>query len=390
MSDSVPNQDVGGGTVSSSSGDRITTLDDAASKVKNNSSSDSESTSSSSPLLEGEKTFEELIGDICHGIDLIFAVKRSTVVVTDYETIFAEAKYLREKHNSVVEGEDIKLWQLEDGSYELDVSQYGYYNVVKVHYKNGVITESYEDLVKVYGKMIIEYYEKDLDKTSAQMKAKAYLAAHIRDFNMSIRANILWNGDLDVGDIVTIENPMTMRDHNRVDVEKRDPEYYFVKGESIEWEGNTPITGSLELTYGPESPEQKEIPETGVEYSKKKKASQKSTDIDSAVDEVGRKWNKMGYSSECQTFSCVQKTHRGDCWGCSDTIACELISRNVDVRILEYVTSSSDQHRSVQYKNNHGKWINFPYRKYGFSQLFNDTSNVVTGHEIKCTCKKRN
>ena len=106
-----------------------------------------------SPLLEGSMTFEELIKEICEGIDLIFICKRSTVVVTDYESLYAEAKYLRDNYHDSVQAEDIALWQLEDGSYELEVNEYGFYNTVKVNYKNGTITESYEDLVRVYGEV---------------------------------------------------------------------------------------------------------------------------------------------------------------------------------------------------------------------------------------------
>ena len=46
------------------------------------------SSGATSPLLEGSMSFEELIGEICNGIDLIFVCKRSTVVVTDYETLY--------------------------------------------------------------------------------------------------------------------------------------------------------------------------------------------------------------------------------------------------------------------------------------------------------------
>lgn len=394
--------------VQSQAGSSITTLDDASNTVQNDqnengsdsdtlsntdytdSGDDTSSTSSSStsPLLQGEMTFEELVGEICNGIDLIFATKRSTIVVTDYESIYAEAEYIRKHNKKAVGGEDIKLWQLEEGTYELDVSEYGFYNTVRVFYKNGVITESYEDLVKVYGSVTIDYHEPNINKTTAQMKAKAYLAAHVRDFDMSIKANLLWDGDIDVGDIVTLENPLTMRDAYRVDVEKREPEYYFVVGKSIEWEGEEPITGTLDLRYGSKSPERKEVPESGSSYSNSSSSDSttQSGDIAKAVDEVAKKWHKMGFSGECQTYSCVQKAHRGDCWGCSDTLACELISRGVQTRILQYGTSMASNHRSVQYKDSSGKWRNFPYREYGFHNYFNDTSGVKHGSLVKCTC----
>lgn len=372
----------------SSSGDGITTLDGAASDVLGDGLVDGEASDGSSsggavsPLLQGEMSFEELVGEICNGIDLIFAVKRSTVVVTDYESIYAEAMYLRDQKSKAVQGEDVALWQMEEGTYELDVAEYGFYNTVKVHYKGGTVKESYEDLVRVYGEVVIEYDDKKVDKRTAEMKAKAYLAAHVRDFEMSVKANLLWDGNIDIGDIVTIENPLTMRDKYRVEQEKRDPEYYFVMGKSIEWEGEAPITGTLELRYGAASPEKKDVPESGTAYSK---SSASSGDIDAAIDEVGKMASKISYSGACQTHDCVQSQKTGDCFGMSDFIACELKSRGVEAKIKGYPTSVPE-HRSVLYKDSSGQWQRFPYRQYNVATLFRDTDGVNHGHDVNTTC----
>lgn len=357
--------------------------DDSGSGSSSGSSSEDSSSGTTSPLLEGSMSFEELIQEICNGIDLIFAIKRSVVVVTDYESIYAEAKYLRDNYHSSVQAEDLSLWQLEDGTYELEVNEYGFYNTVIVHYKNGTVTESYEDLVRVYGIVKIEYYEKTLDKTSAIYKAKAYLAAHIRDFDMNVRANLLHDADIDIGDIVTLENPQTMRDSYRQDMEKRDPEYLFVTGNSISWDGEGPITNSIELRYGAKSPEKKDIPEVGAGSGVS--SDSYNGDIQTALDEVGKKWHKMKYSGACQTYDCVQQTGGGDCWGCSDTLSCELKQRGVQTKILQYGTSMSDVHRSVQYLDG-SEWKNFPYKKYGFHNFFSATSGVKNGKEIKGSC----
>lgn len=349
------------------------------------SGSDSGSGSTSgttSPLLEGSMSFEELIGEICNGIDLIFVCKRSTVVVTDYSSIYAEAKYLRDNYHSSVKAEDIALWQLEDGTYELEVSEYGFYNEVKVHYKNGVVTESYEDLVRVFGHVTKHYYEKTLNKTSAIMKAKAYLAAHVRDFDMSVKANLLHDADIDIGDIVTLENPMTMRDQYRKDWQKRDPEYFFVMGNSISWDGNGPILNSIELRYGAKSPNKKEVPEMGASYS----SSSDNSEVESAIDEVGKMAGKIKYSSACQTHDCVKEKQTGDCFGMSDFIACELESRGVSTQIKGYPTAYAPEHRSVLYQDSTGEWKRFPYRKYGVSYLFRDTSKVNSGRNVDKTC----
>lgn len=395
-SSSQSSQGGGGASSSSSSGSGLTTLDDASYDEANgggtygdgDEGSSGSGSSGTSPLLEGSMTFEELVGEICNGIDLIFATKRSTVVITDYSGIYAEAKYLRSKGNNAVKGEDIGLWQLEEGTYELDVAEYGFYNTVKVHYKNGTVTESYEDLVRVYGEVKIDYYEKKLDKTTAQMKAKAYLAAHVRDFDMSVKANLLWDGDIDVGDIVTIENPLTMRDKIRVEKEKRDPEYYFVMGKNIEWEGETPITGTVELRYGAKSPENKEVPETGTSYSSSNNENSFNGDISSALDTVGKKYSSYGYCHTCQTSSCVKQHKCGDCYGMSDLLHCELSSLGVESKIVQYGSSYSPSgtHRSVLYKNQNGQWVDFPYRKYGFNSWFNSMAASKNGKNIKGTC----
>jgi len=352
---------------------------------------ESSGSSGSSPLLNGEQTFEELIGDICKGIDLIFAVKRSTVVVSDYESIYAQAKYLRDHNKSVVEGENIKLWQIQDGSYELDVNQYGYYNTVKVHYKNGVVTESYEDLVRVFGVVSIDYYEPKIDKNTAIMKAKAYLAAHVRDFDMAVRATILHDGDIEIGDIVTIENPMTMRDEIRTKTEKRDPEYFFVKGNSVSWEGGSFIQSDLDLRYGAESPEGKEIPEAGTTYSNDKhgKGGSASMDVESAIDEVGKKYHTIKYSGACQSAGCAKKVGQADCFGMSDLLHCSLKALGVESKIVTYPSSYSNSgtHRSVLYKDENGKWKDFPYKKYGFNKMFQAMSASKTSKNIiKGTC----
>lgn len=347
------------------------------------------SSGTTSPLLEGSMSFEELIGEICNGIDLIFVCKRSTVVVTDYSGIYAEAKYLRDNYHSSVKAEDIALWQLEDGSYELEVSEYGFYNTVIIEYKNGTIKESYEDLVRVYGEVPITYKEKTLDKTSAIMKAKAYLAAHVRDFDMSVKANLLHDADIDIGDIVTLENPMTMRNQYRKDKQKRDPEYFFVMGNSITWEGEGPILNSIELRYGAKSPEKKEVPEVGASYSSSDSSSSSSSsngDIEKAIDEVGKMASKITYSGACQTHDCVKEKKTGDCFGMSDFIACELASRGVSTQIKGYPTEYVNEHRSVLYKDSTGDWKRFPYRKYNVSYLFRDTDGVKSGRNVKSTC----
>lgn len=332
-----------------------------------------------SPLLSGDMTFEELVGEICNGLDLLFLVKRSTVVVTDYETIYAEAKYLRDNYNYSVESENINLWQLEEGSYEFEVNEYGFYNTVIVKYKDGEVKESYTDYVRVYGEVPITYEEPKADKTTAIMKAKAYLAAHIREFDMTVRGTVLHDGEIDIGDIITLDNPLTLRDDiHRVD--KEDPEFLFVIANSISWDGEGYITNDIEMRYGPESPEKKEVPETGASYSKG------SGNADSAIAEIGQLYSGIAYSHACQTADCVKQTGGGDCWGMSDLLACELQSRGVNAKIVQYDSGVVGNHRSVLYQTSNGTWQDFPYRQYGFNTLFNNTAGSASGTEVSKSC----
>lgn len=259
------------------------------------SSSSGVGSSDVSPLLQGEMSFEELIGSICNGIDLLFLPKRTTVVVDDFESIYAEAKYLRDYHSKVVEGENIKLWQLEEDSYEMEVNQHGFYNTVYVKYRNGTVREAYDDYVRVFGEIPITYKEPKADKTTAQMKAKAYLAAHVRDFNMSINLSMLTEGDIDIGDIVTVNNPKTYNNDRRIG-KGLDPEYLFVNGISTNWEGDTLLLSDLELKLAPVSPEAADVPFSGVATGVNKSSSLSNANNPSIKS--GLTFNSCGVSSD--------------------------------------------------------------------------------------------
>lgn len=368
----------------SSQGQDVTDMNSAAAAASNNNSSSNNTGGGAiSPLLQGEMTFEELIGEICNGIDLVFIVRKNTVAITDYESLYAEAKYLRDNYQQSVNTEDIKLWQLADGSYELDIEDYGFYTTVEVNYSNGTVKESIEDLVRVYGEVKITYDEPNIDKTTAIMKAKAYLAAHLREFNVTVKGELLHDGDIDIGDIITLENPHTMSNyiHNS---RGEDSEYLFVTGKSVSWDGVGPIINSIETRFGPVSPERPEVPEYGAGYTGGGDSAS-TGDVQGALDAVGKQWSHIGYCGSCQTGDCVKSTGCGDCWGASDLIACELQAKGVNTRIVQYAAIASN-HRSVLYQEKDGTWHDFPYREYGFNTLFNNTSGSQSGSDVSKTC----
>ena len=88
----------------------------------------------------------------------------------------------------------------------------------------------------------------------------------------------------------------------------------------------------------------------------------------------------------CSSWSCMQKAGYGDCWAFSELIYVRLKERGVAARVMNYVTSGSDNHRSTQYMDSSGNWANFPYRSYGwntkYNNMLNDTSAVWGGRVI--------
>lgn len=59
----------------------------------------------------------------------------------------------------------------------------------------------------------------------------------------------------------------------------------------------------------------------------------------------------------------------GDCWAMSDWLYKNIKKTGVECRIIQYETSLSNNHRSVQIKSD-GEWMDLPYGKYGFDIRF--------------------
>lgn len=87
------------------------------------------------------------------------------------------------------------------------------------------------------------------------------------------------------------------------------------------------------------------------------------------IDAVGQAAAKFGYSHGASTASAMEKNGAGDCWAMSDFINKNLQSQGIQSRVIQYGTSMSSNHRSVQIFQN-GKWVDFDYGKYGINKLF--------------------
>ena len=119
----------------------------------------------------------------------------------------------------------------------------------------------------------------------------------------------------------------------------------------------------------------------------KVKSTTKKVDISKAINEVGHMMEKKKYKR--YTFSDYKnfvKYGYGDCWAGAYFIACQLQKRGVKARIIQYATSQSNAHRSVQYKNKNGKWVNFPYKKFKIHSWFH--AYASKGSVIPNNCPK--
>jgi len=72
---------------------------------------------------------------------------------------------------------------------------------------------------------------------------------------------------------------------------------------------------------------------------------------------------------------------RGDCWDNSAALYNHLRSSGVNARIIQYRTSSSPRHRSVQVYQN-GVWVDFNYKKNGYSRRYEATKSKPGLHVI--------
>jgi hypothetical protein len=72
----------------------------------------------------------------------------------------------------------------------------------------------------------------------------------------------------------------------------------------------------------------------------------------------------------------------GDCWTNSAILFNQLKKSGLKVRIIQYPTSMSPRHRSVQINTN-GKWVNYNYKANGYKMTYWATSGSSHGKVIQ-------
>lgn len=81
-----------------------------------------------------------------------------------------------------------------------------------------------------------------------------------------------------------------------------------------------------------------------------------------------------GYSHSASTASGMVSSGSGDCWAMSDYLYSKLSAAGITSRIVQYSTSYSSRHRSVQIYGSSG-WYDVPYSSYGYNTMFKATSS---------------
>ena len=101
----------------------------------------------------------------------------------------------------------------------------------------------------------------------------------------------------------------------------------------------------------------------------------------STISQILKKAAKYGYSSAAHDAAGLVRIGSGDCWAMSDYIFKKFKAAKIKSRIVQYATAYASNHRSVQFYKN-GSWVDVPYRSYGFSMMFNNTSASRSGSVI--------
>lgn len=87
-------------------------------------------------------------------------------------------------------------------------------------------------------------------------------------------------------------------------------------------------------------------------------------------------------SGAAQSYAAMKKSGCGSCWAWSGALYTELKKIGVTVRVIEYVTSQANNHESVQYKDQNGNWVDYPYRSTNIPRNARNTPRKPGCHVV--------
>ena len=111
----------------------------------------------------------------------------------------------------------------------------------------------------------------------------------------------------------------------------------------------------------------------------KKTKSYKKAKAYKKVKSYKKSYKKVKAAS---TYSYSYGKGVGDCWANSDYLMGQLTKAGVKARIIQYRTSMSPRHRSVQLYQN-GNWVDYNYKANGYRMRYWATSSKPGMYELR-------
>lgn len=297
----------------------------------------------------GEETEESLkkwieeLQAICDKKNVMFWVNQNNeMIVKDFQP-------------PTYENADFKLpeWNIEKESFEYMVDEKKFPTAVKVKYKSGTVTAKSEHLYGIKGKGGITKINKPkFSKAEAEELARKTLFESLRDSKIEISFKCLFDPRMQIMDWIGVINPKT-----------KAKEVFLLKSRSTDFDPKKIFRDSITCGFLPKSPDS-----NGSEGG----------DL-SSIDGIGKRLAQFKYQrGGCSNASCFESTGAGDCHAAAEWVYNKLVAAGFKARIMQYATSSANNHRSAQYWYN-GNWVNFDAKKYGANINFHYFKNVANG-----------
>ncbi|WP_288268623.1 hypothetical protein [uncultured Methanobrevibacter sp.] len=117
-------------------------------------------------------------------------------------------------------------------------------------------------------------------------------------------------------------------------------------------------------------------------------------DFEKISEDTFKKYTYKLYGQTYSSSSGLKANKYGDCWGFSEYLYESLANAGYTVRVIEYPTLFSKNHRSVQIMLTNNSWTAFPYREYGWSNYYdkelNNDKNETNSSLIKVVMTNEN
>ena len=229
-------------------------------------------------------------------------------------------------------------------------------NTVVVNFGNKKTPQSvkvtHERFLRKYG----EYYDKtsqvynkyNLNRAEAIAFGRRELDRVIRDNGFSIDCNVIGHPEWYIGRWATFESVRFGLD-----------DIYYITRIAKKFSSDGGYTTDLTLSeYLPTIDEQNDTESGNI----------------GSLGGIMRGASRFKYCGTCQDAACMERVGCGSCWAMSEYLFNKLTASGIRARIVQYKTTLSERHRSVQVWEN-GSWNDVPYKKYGIAEKFRATSS---------------